>query len=133
MELVSSFGEAAEGCERAGFDGIEIHGAHGYLICQFLGTRTNRRDDRWGGGLGGRSLFLKEVIREVRNRTSERFLVCVRISPEHEVGGHPSREPGAVQNDGRMGRGHDTHLMLGRIQGAPGRGRPPDDNTNIQR
>jgi 2,4-dienoyl-CoA reductase-like NADH-dependent reductase (Old Yellow Enzyme family) len=85
-ELAASFGEAAERCEKAGFDGIEVHGAHGYLICQFLGTRTNRREDRWGGDLRGRSLFLREVLREVRSRTSECFLVCVRISPEHDVG-----------------------------------------------
>ena len=85
-ELAVSFGEAAERCERAGFDGVEVHGAHGYLICQFLGTRTNRREDRWGGGLEGRSLFLREVLREIRSRTSEGFLVCVRISPEHDVG-----------------------------------------------
>ncbi|MFL2974952.1 MAG: NADH:flavin oxidoreductase [Candidatus Thalassarchaeaceae archaeon] len=84
--LVVSFGEAAERCEKAGFDGVEIHGAHGYLICQFLGTRTNRRDDRWGGGLEGRSLFLREVLSEIRSRTSEGFLVSVRISPEHDVG-----------------------------------------------
>jgi len=86
LEIIGSFGEAAERCERAGFDGVEVHGAHGYLICQFLGTRTNRREDRWGGSLEGRSLFLREVIREVRSRASEGFLVCVRISPEHEVG-----------------------------------------------
>ncbi len=86
LELVASFGEAAERCESAGFDGIEVHGAHGYLICQFLGTRTNRREDRWGGDLEGRSLFLREVLSEVRSRTSESFLVCVRISPEHDVG-----------------------------------------------
>jgi len=85
-ELAVSFGEAAERCERAGFDGVEVHGAHGYLICQFLGTRTNRRDDRWGGGLEERSLFMREVLREIRSRTSEDFLVCVRISPEHDVG-----------------------------------------------
>ena len=85
-ELAVSFGLAAERCERAGFDGVEVHGAHGYLICQFLGTRTNRRDDRWGGGLEGRSLFLREVLGEIRSRTSEDFLVCVRISPEHDVG-----------------------------------------------
>ena len=85
-ELAMSFGEAAGRCEKAGFDGIEVHGAHGYLICQFLGTRTNRREDRWGGDLQGRSLFLREVLREIRNRTSEGFLVCVRISPEHDVG-----------------------------------------------
>tara|TARA_B100000287_G_scaffold338456_1_gene324482 strand:- start:1089 stop:2189 length:1101 start_codon:yes stop_codon:yes gene_type:complete len=85
-ELAQSFGEAAERCERSGFDGIEVHGAHGYLICQFLGTRTNRREDRWGGDLEGRSLFLKEIIREIRSRTSDGFIVCVRISPEHDVG-----------------------------------------------
>ncbi len=85
-ELAVSFGEAAERCERAGFDGVEVHGAHGYLICQFLGTRTNRREDRWGGGLEGRSLFLRQVLSEIRSRTSEGFLVCVRISPEHDVG-----------------------------------------------
>ncbi|MCH1591378.1 MAG: hypothetical protein L7R66_00115, partial [Candidatus Thalassarchaeaceae archaeon] len=85
-ELVVSFGEAAERCEKAGFDGVEVHGAHGYLICQFLGTRTNRREDRWGGGLEGRSLFLREALREIRSRTSEGFLVSVRISPEHDVG-----------------------------------------------
>tara|TARA_Y100000588_G_scaffold270407_1_gene285951 strand:- start:2223 stop:3323 length:1101 start_codon:yes stop_codon:yes gene_type:complete len=84
--LAESFGEAAERCERSGFDGVEVHGAHGYLICQFLGTRTNRRDDRWGGDLGGRSRFLREVLKEIRERTSEGFLLCVRISPEHDVG-----------------------------------------------
>jgi len=86
LELAVSFGEAAERCEKAGFDGIEVHGAHGYLICQFLGTRTNRREDRWGGDLRGRSLFLREVLSEIRSRTSEGFIICVRISPEHDVG-----------------------------------------------
>jgi len=86
LELAISFGEAAERCEKAGFDGIEVHGAHGYLICQFLGTRTNRREDRWGGDLSGRSLFLREVLSEIRSRTSEGFIICVRISPEHDVG-----------------------------------------------
>ncbi len=86
LELSVSFGKAAERCEKAGFDGIEVHGAHGYLICQFLGTRTNRREDRWGGDLLGRSLFLREVLREIRDRTSDDFIVCVRISPEHDVG-----------------------------------------------
>ena len=85
-EMVSSFGEAAERCEKAGFDGVEVHGAHGYLVCQFLGTRTNRRTDRWGGDLDGRSSFLREIIKEVRDRTSEEFLLAIRISPVHEVG-----------------------------------------------
>jgi 2,4-dienoyl-CoA reductase-like NADH-dependent reductase (Old Yellow Enzyme family) len=84
--LVASFGEAARRSEEAGFDGVEVHGAHGYLICQFLGSRTNRRQDKWGGDLGGRSLFLKEILSEIRRKTTEDFLICVRISPEHEVG-----------------------------------------------
>ena len=81
-DLVDAFAEAAERCERAGFDGVEVHGAHGYLICQFLGEKTNRRSDRWGGDLIGRSLFLREIVRAIRGRTSEAFLVSVRVSPQ---------------------------------------------------
>ena len=48
---------------KAGFDGIELHGAHGYLISQFLGTKTNTRKDEWGGDLKNRSRFLIEIYR----------------------------------------------------------------------
>ena len=81
--LVEAFADAAARCEKAGFDGIEIHGAHGYLICQFLGTGTNRRTDRWGGSLSNRARFLMEIIERVRDKTGEGFLVGVRISPEY--------------------------------------------------
>lgn len=85
--LVESFSLAASRCEQAGFDGVEVHGAHGYLICQFLGTRTNRRTDCWGGDLAGRSRFLCEIIRAIRARTRPDFLVWVRISPQlHAMG-----------------------------------------------
>ncbi len=80
--LVKSFGEAASRCERSGFDGVEIHAAHGYLICQFLGLKTNRRKDKWGGALKNRARFLREIIESVRRETSVDFLVSVRISPE---------------------------------------------------
>jgi len=81
--LVEAFADAAARCEKAGFDGIEIHGAHGYLICQFLGTGTNRRTDRWGGSLSNRARFLMKIIERVRDKTGEGFLVGVRISPEY--------------------------------------------------
>lgn len=81
-EMIEAFAAAAERCEKAGIDGVEIHGAHGYLIAQFLGTKTNRRDDEWGGDLNGRSRFLIRIIEAVRIRTSPEFFVVVRISPE---------------------------------------------------
>tara|TARA_B100000579_G_scaffold430993_1_gene445326 strand:+ start:721 stop:1737 length:1017 start_codon:yes stop_codon:yes gene_type:complete len=82
-ELIETFAMAAVRCEKAGFDGVEIHGAHGYLICQFLGTVTNRRTDQWGGPLRNRARFLLKIIERIRQKTSESFLVGVRISPEY--------------------------------------------------
>ena len=82
QNAINAFASAAERCEKAGIDGVEIHGAHGYLIAQFLGTVTNRRTDSWGGDLTGRSRFLMRIIEEVKKRTSPSFIVVVRISPE---------------------------------------------------
>lgn len=84
MEIVSmiqSFTEAAVRCEKAGFHGVELHGAHSYLICQFLGSQTNRRTDSWGGDIWGRSRFLREIIHSIRKETNKDFLISVRISP----------------------------------------------------
>jgi len=81
--LIDSFAAAAVRCEKAGFDGVEIHGAHGYLICQFLGTETNRRKDRWGGSLENRARFLLEIFSRIKDSTNEKFMIGVRISPEY--------------------------------------------------
>lgn len=80
--LIEAFGDAAERCEKAGFHGVELHGAHGYLIAQFLGASTNRRTDRYGGTQTKRTRFLTEIVEEVRRRTGPDFLVGVRLSPE---------------------------------------------------
>jgi len=85
--LVTAFVEASVRCERAGFDGVEVHGAHGYLIAQFLGTKTNRRTDRWGGELTGRAAFLKAIVDGVRAATSPEFLLAVRLSPQIDAMG----------------------------------------------
>ncbi len=79
--LVDSFADAAARCEAAGFDGVEVHGAHSYLVSQFLGTKSNRRTDAWGGDLPGRARFLHAIIDAIRARTAPDFLVVVRISP----------------------------------------------------
>ena len=81
-EVIGGFGVAARRCEQAGFQGVELHGAHSYLIAQFLGAGTNRRNDGWGGSQGERTQFLAEIVSEVRRQTGPNFLVGVRLSPE---------------------------------------------------
>ncbi len=76
------FIEAAKRAERAGFDGVELHGAHGYLICSFLSPELNRRDDAYGGSPELRARFLDELIDGVRAVTRPGFTLGVRLSPE---------------------------------------------------
>jgi 2,4-dienoyl-CoA reductase-like NADH-dependent reductase (Old Yellow Enzyme family) len=80
--LVQDFGDAARRVEAAGFDGVEIHGAHGYLFTQFLSRTQNQRDDEWGGSLENRARLLLSTFDEVRKRTSPTFTVGVRLSVE---------------------------------------------------
>ena len=80
--VIASFRDAAVRAHRAGFDGVELHGAHGYLLCQFL-SRLNVRTDGWGGeSFAARARLLREVTRAVRAAVPASFLVGVRISPE---------------------------------------------------
>lgn len=79
---LESFRAAAVRAHRAGFDGIELHGAHGYLLSQFLSQTMNRRTDTWGGSLEGRARLLREATRAVRAAVPASFVVGVRISPE---------------------------------------------------
>ncbi|MBK7533910.1 MAG: NADH:flavin oxidoreductase [Myxococcales bacterium] len=80
--VIEQFAAAAARCERAGFAGIELHGAHGYLLSQFLSVTMNQRRDDWGGPLEQRARLLREVTRQVRARVSPRFIVGVRLSLE---------------------------------------------------
>jgi 2,4-dienoyl-CoA reductase-like NADH-dependent reductase (Old Yellow Enzyme family) len=79
-KVIRAFGEAARSAERLGFDGIEIHGAHGYLLDQFFWEVTNLRTDAYGGDLPARTRFAVEVIREIRSKVSPEFPVCLRFS-----------------------------------------------------
>jgi 2,4-dienoyl-CoA reductase-like NADH-dependent reductase (Old Yellow Enzyme family) len=81
-QVVEDFVAAAVRAERAGFHGVELHGAHGYLLCQFLSAETNRREDDWGGSLEGRARILFEIVRGIRARCGADFLLGVRLSPE---------------------------------------------------
>ncbi|HLZ83073.1 MAG TPA: NADH:flavin oxidoreductase [Caulobacteraceae bacterium] len=80
--LREDFIAAAVRAEQAGFDGVELHGAHGYILCAFLSPETNRRDDRYGGSPENRARLVWEIIDGVRARTRADFQLGLRISPE---------------------------------------------------
>ncbi|MEZ4392744.1 MAG: NADH:flavin oxidoreductase [Polyangiales bacterium] len=79
--VIEDFARAAARCAQAGFDSVEIHGAHGYLLGQFLSTLDNRREDRWGGSLENRARLMREVTRAVR-AAAPSLVLAVRLSPE---------------------------------------------------
>jgi 2,4-dienoyl-CoA reductase-like NADH-dependent reductase (Old Yellow Enzyme family) len=78
--IVDAYGTGAETAFKLGFDGVALHGAHGYLIDQFLWDKTNHRTDEYGGDIGRRSRFAAEVVRECRRRTHSNFPILLRIS-----------------------------------------------------
>ncbi|QTD99288.1 NADH:flavin oxidoreductase [Streptomyces cyanogenus] len=79
-DVIAAFAEAAAAAERIGFDGVEIHGAHGYLLDQFLWSGTNRRTDAYGGDLVARTQFSAEIVAAVRAAVSPEFPVIFRYS-----------------------------------------------------
>ncbi len=81
-QVVQDFVDAAVRAEKAGFDGAEIHGAHGYLLAQFLDTRRNHRTDRYGGSADNRFRIIHEIIAGIRAATVANFQLGLRLSPE---------------------------------------------------
>jgi 2,4-dienoyl-CoA reductase-like NADH-dependent reductase (Old Yellow Enzyme family) len=79
-KAIQAYAQAARSAQEIGFDGVELHGAHGYLIDQFFWEKTNQRTDRYGGDLVARTRFGTEVIREVRRRVGPEFPVALRFS-----------------------------------------------------
>ena len=91
--IVADFASCARRCKEAGFDGIEIHAAHGYLISEFLSPYTNKRVDQYGGCFDNRARFLDEIYAAVRKEVGADFPVTVRISVnEYLLGGRTEAE-----------------------------------------
>ena len=84
-ELVASYAQTAANLQRAGYDGTEIHGAHGYLVAQFLSPATNRRTDEYGGDPERRLRFLREIVEAIRKRCGRNFLLSLRLSADEET------------------------------------------------
>jgi len=96
-DIINRFATAAAVCETAGFDGVEIHGAHGYLVAQFLSPLSNQRTDEWGGDPQRRMRFLIEVIRGIRARVSPSFAVALKLnSADFQRGGFSEDESRGV-------------------------------------
>lgn len=83
--IVDAFGVSAANLKRTGHDGVEIHGAHGYLVGQFLSPATNHREDGYGGTSEKRLRFLREVIESIRKHCGDDFLLGLRLSADEEV------------------------------------------------
>jgi len=80
--LIDDFVAAAARAQKAGFDGVEIHGAHGYILCAFLSPQTNRRTDAYGGSPENRARVVRQIIAGIRARCRPDFQLGLRLSPE---------------------------------------------------
>jgi 2,4-dienoyl-CoA reductase-like NADH-dependent reductase (Old Yellow Enzyme family)/thioredoxin reductase len=86
-ELVAAFGDAARRCRDAGFDFVEVHGAHGYLINQFLARNSNHRQDRYGGSFENRIRFFLELLADIKAKVGADFPVGLRINGDDYIDG----------------------------------------------
>ena len=102
--IVDGFGTSAANFKSGGYDGVEIHGAHGYLVSQFLSQESNRRTDAYGGSLERRLRILVEIVEEIRSRCGDHYPLGVRLSGEDYL-------PGGLTID-------DTRALAGALQQA---------------
>ena len=88
LDIIQKFAHTASVARETGFTGVQIHGAHGYLISEFLSPDINKRDDNWGGSLEKRSKFLLEIVRSVRKSVGDDFPVSLKLnSADFQKGG----------------------------------------------
>lgn len=97
QDIIRRFADSAALVREAGFDGVQIHGAHGYLVSQFLSPHHNRRDDAWGGDAERRRRFLLEIVRAIRSAVGEDFPIGIKLnSADFQRGGFSESEATAV-------------------------------------
>ncbi len=130
-ETIRAFAQAAGRARLAGFDAVQLHGAHGYLINQFLSPYVNRRTDAWGGSLENRMRFLREVCRAVRVEVGEDYPVFIKLG----LADSPDLEPGLSLEDGLavVAACSDMKLDGVEVSGGIGGSRNLNSPTRIRR
>ena len=120
--VTGEFRQAAERAVRAGFDAVEIHAAHGYLLNQFYSPLTNRREDEYGGELSRRIRFHREVIRAVKSVLSESVALLLRLGAEDYLPGGSTASDAAEAAEAFMREGVDALDITGGVCGYVRRG-----------
>lgn len=96
-EIIEDFGDCALRVKKSGFDGVEIHGGHGYLIAEFMSSYANKRTDMYGGCLDNRLRIVKEVYENIRSKVGKDFPVTIRFSADESIqGGRDISESGVL-------------------------------------
>ena len=124
--IVEQFGDCALRAKKAGFDGVEVHGGHGYLIAQFMSSYSNKRFDKYGGNLVNRMRLPLEIIANIRKKCGDDFPIQFRISADEMVPGGRTIEDTKAQVR-MLGTGRSRQLRrLGRHRRqSPGHGDAP--------
>ncbi|WP_329579979.1 NADH:flavin oxidoreductase/NADH oxidase family protein [Streptomyces sp. NBC_01361] len=132
-DTVTRYAVTAHRAEKAGFDGVEIHAAHGYLLSQFLSPLVNKRTDQWGGSLENRARMLLDIVRKVRASVSPSFAVAVKLnSADFQRGGFDADDARQVI-EMLAPLGVDLVELSGGSYESPAMtGRPADDRTQAR-
>jgi 2,4-dienoyl-CoA reductase-like NADH-dependent reductase (Old Yellow Enzyme family) len=125
-ELVHAFGDGAKRAKESGFDAVQVHGAHAYLLSQFLSPYTNRRRDEWGGSLENRLRIHREIYRDIRQKVGENYPVLIKIGVQD---GFPH---GLEFNEGKLAAKHLAKLGFDALEISQGLRGPNDEDTEFR-
>ena len=129
-EIIDDFATAAARLQKTGFDGVQLHGAHGYLLAQFLSPLLNRRTDEYGGSLENRARFCLEIYRVVRSAVGANFPVMIKLNANDFLDGSTTEEDASFLASALAAKGIDAIEVSG---GTPGSGKLGAARPNIKK
>lgn len=129
-DVIECFVTTATLAQQAGFDGVEVHAAHGYLLSQFLSPLTNKRTDKWGGSLENRARLLLTIVEKIRKNCGRQFDLAVKLnSADFQRGGFDARDAAQVVNMLAKYQLDMVELSGGSYESPALQGRTADDST----